>query len=244
MNWINKKKLESMPREKITTNIGQEFHLYTQNEWNQLKKLRDSAIRVLKILENVGITGFVHGSVARGDITESSDIDIYIPIQIPSYKLDVIEDFHFTEQKIVMGTPNSTIRAILSLEDEIDISFPLCAPTEREDEFYRFSGYLYLKDLQLNMRKAGVTKKLLLIEPEEKGYWISSLIANKKKAIQLLSISQRMIDERIRVLSRRDKIGRTGLFLDYSLSPEENFEQALKSIADSNVIVRRMLKRR
>ena len=29
-----------------------------------------------------------------------------------------------------------------------------------------------------------------------------------------------------------------------SLSPEENFEQALKSIADSNVIVRRMLKRR
>jgi len=244
LKWIYEIKLGSMPREKIITNIGPEFHLYAQDEWNQLKKLRESAIRILKILENVGITAFVHGSVARGDISNTSDIDIHIPVQIPSFKLDLIEDFQFTDRRIMMGTPNSTIRAVLVLHNDSNISFPLCAPSEREDEFYRFSGHIYLKDLLNNRRVAGVTKKLLFIEPEEEGYWISSVITNKKKAIQILSLSQRMIDERIRVLSRRDKIGRTGLFLDYSLSPKENFEQALKSIADSNVIVRRMLKRR
>ncbi|MHA2202785.1 MAG: nucleotidyltransferase domain-containing protein [Candidatus Hodarchaeales archaeon] len=233
-----------MPREKIVRQVGREYHRYAEDEWKLLKKLRKTAIRILKILEQTGITAFIHGSTARGDISETSDIDIHIPVQIPSYKLDMIDDFHFTDHKIMMGTPNSIIRAVLSLQDEIEISFPLCTPTEREDEFYRFSGYLYLKDLYCNRRIVGVTKKLLLIEPEEDGYWFSSIITNKKKAIQILSISQRMIDERIRVLSRRDKIGRTGLFLNYSLSPDENFEQALKSIADRNVIVRRLLKRR
>ena len=84
----------------------------------------------------------------------------------------------------------------------------------------------------------------MLIEPEEEGYWFSSVNTNKKRTIQVLSLSQRMIDERIRVLSRRDKIGRTGLFLDHSLAPNENFEQALKGLADRNVIVRRMMRRR
>ncbi|MFW9903008.1 MAG: nucleotidyltransferase domain-containing protein [Candidatus Thorarchaeota archaeon] len=233
-----------MPREKIVRNIGHEFHPYTQDEWNQLKRLRESAIRILRILENAGITAFVHGSVARGDISDTSDIDIYIPVQIPSYKLELINDFQFIDRRIIMGTPNSTIRAIILLHDDKTISFPLSTPSEREDEFYRFSGCIYLKDLLFNRRIAGVTKKLLLIEPEENGYWISSVSANKNKAIQLLSLSQRIIDERIRVLSRRDKIGRTGLFLDYSLLPTENFEQALKSIADRNVVVRRLLKRR
>ncbi|MFX0124305.1 MAG: nucleotidyltransferase domain-containing protein [Candidatus Hodarchaeota archaeon] len=233
-----------MPREKIVRHVEREFHRYTEDEWTLLKNLRIRTIKILRILKQAGIRAFVHGSVARGDISDSSDIDIHIPVQIPSYKLDLIDDLQFTDHRIMMGTPNSTIRAVLSLQDDTNISFPLCPPTEREDEFYRFSGYLYLKDLNLNRRIAGVTKKLLLIEPEEEGYWFSSIIANRKKAIQILSLSQRMIDERIRVLSRRDKIGRTGLFLDYSLSPVENFEQALKSLADRNVIVRRMLKRK
>ncbi|UCG01010.1 MAG: nucleotidyltransferase domain-containing protein [Candidatus Heimdallarchaeota archaeon] len=233
-----------MPREKIVKHVGREFHSYTEDEWILLERLRRTAIKILEILEQKGISGFIHGSVARGDVCETSDIDIHIPVQIPSYKLDLIDDLQFTDHRIMMGTPNSTIRGVLSLQDEINISFPLCHPTEREEEFYRFSGYLYLKDLHLNQRIAGVTKKLLLIEPEKEGYWFSSISTNKNKVIQILSLSQRMIDERIRVLSRRDKVGRTGLFLNYGLSPNENFEQALKSIADRNVIVRRMLKRK
>ncbi|UCG90358.1 MAG: nucleotidyltransferase domain-containing protein [Candidatus Heimdallarchaeota archaeon] len=233
-----------MPREKILRNVGREFHQYTEKEWKLLKEFRKKAIEILEILEHAGIKAFVHGSVARGDINEASDIDIHIPIQIPSFKLDLIKDMQFTDHQIMMGTPNSTIRAVLSLKDSLTISFPLSNPVEREDEFYRFSGLLYLEDLLLNRRVAGVTKQLLLIEPEEEGYWYFSIDSNKKRAIQILSLSQRIIDERIRVLTRRDKLGRTGLFLDYSLTPDENFESALKNLADRNVIVRRMLKRR
>lgn len=233
-----------MPREKIVRHIGREFHQYSNGEWNLLRKYRKKTIRILEILELTGIKAFVHGSVARGDINDASDIDIHIPVQIPSFKLDLIDELHFTDHRILMGTPNSSIRAVLSLQDDLTISFPLCTPNEREDEFYRFSGFLYLKDLDFNQRIAGVTKQLLLIEPEEEGYWYSSVNTNKKRAIQVLSLSQRMIDERIRVLSRRDKIGRTGLFLDHSLAPNENFEQALKDLADRNVIVRRMMRRR
>jgi len=125
----------------------------------------------------------------------------------------------------------------------ISISFLLSPPREREVEFYKFSGLLYLSDLLNNKRIAGVSKQLLLIEPEGDGYWISSVFTNKKKTIHALSISQRIIDERIRVLTRRDKVGRTGLFLEYTLTPHENFEQALKQIADKNVIVRRKIRR-
>ncbi len=233
-----------MPREKVVRHVGREFHYYNDEERTLLSKFRKKSVHLLEILEHNGIKAFVHGSVARGDVNRSSDIDVHIPIQIPSFKLDLIDDFEFANRRIMMGTPNSTIRGLLTVHDGITVSFPLSPPNEREDEFYRFSGLLYLEDLLLNKRIAGVTKQLLLIEPEEEGYWISSLKAYKKKAIQVLSISQRMIDERIRVLSRRDKIGRTGLLLDYSLNPEENFEQALKTLADNNIIVRRMLKRR
>ncbi|MFX1284956.1 MAG: nucleotidyltransferase domain-containing protein [Promethearchaeota archaeon] len=233
-----------MPREKIVQHVGREFHRYTEDEWILFKELRKRTIDILEILESTGIKAFVHGSVARGDINDASDIDIYIPVQIPSFKLDLIDQFHFTDRQIMMGTPNSTIRAVLSLQDDIAISFPLSNPVERENEFYRFSGFLYREDLLMERRIAGVTKQLLLIEPEEEGYWYSSIIMKKNRAIQILALSQRMIDERIRVLSRRDKIGRTGLFLDYSLTPDENFESALKNLADRNVIVRRMLKRR
>ncbi|MFX1547789.1 MAG: hypothetical protein ACFFCU_16420 [Promethearchaeota archaeon] len=233
-----------MPREKIVRHTGREFHRYTEDEWSLLKKFRKHAIHILDILEQTKIKGFVHGSVARGDINDTSDIDIHIPIQIPSFKLDLIDDLQFIDRRIIMGTPNSTIRGILSTHDEITISFPLTIPNEREDEFFRFSGLLYSDDLKMDRRVAGVTKQLLLIEPEEEGYWLSSIIKYKSKAIRILSISQRIIEERIRVLDRRDQIGRTGVFLDHTLAPNENFEHVLKSLADKNVIVRRMVKRK
>ncbi len=233
-----------MPREKVVRYIGREYHSYSDDERELLTKFRTKTIKMLEILEDAGIKAFVHGSVARGDVSSESDIDIHIPVQIPSFQLDIIENFEFANRRILMGTPNSTIRGVLSIHDDITISFPLSTPNEREDEFYIFSGLLHLEDLIFNRRIAGVTKQLLLIEPDGEGYWVSSIIENKRKAIQVLSLSQRIIDERIRVLTRRDKIGRTGLLIDHSLNPDENFEHALKLIADRNTIVRRMLKRR
>ncbi|MFX0053276.1 MAG: nucleotidyltransferase domain-containing protein [Candidatus Hermodarchaeota archaeon] len=232
-----------MPKEKIERQIGRIYHSYNKEEKELLSIFRSKATSLLSILEESGIKAFIHGSVARGDVSNTSDIDIHIPIQISSFRLELLNNFDFADRRIIMGTPNSTIRGLLIRNDKVSISFPLSTPRERETEFFLFSGLLYNEDLNQNIRTAGVTKQLLLIEPEGDGYWISSLIANKKRAIKILNISQQIIEERIRVLERRDRIGRTGLLLNYALSPNENFEQALKQIADRNVIVRRMLKR-
>lgn len=232
-----------MPREKVIRHIGREYHRYSEEEKKILSVLRAKAINILCVLERAGINAFVHGSVARGDVSSSSDVDIHIPVRIPSFQLEVIEDFQFADRRILMGTPNSTIHGVMSIHNDTTISFPLSSPSERESEFYRFSGYLYVQDIQQNQRTPGVTKQLLLIEPEGDGYWISSITTNKHKAIKILSLSQRIIDERVRVLERRDIIGRTGVLLDHLLAPDENFESSLKRIADKNVLVRRMLKK-
>ncbi len=154
-----------------------------------------------------------------------------------------MDEFAKADRQIIMGTPNSVIKAVLTKHDGVSISFPLSPPKERESEFYKFSGLLYLEDLLQEQRIAGVNKKLLLIEPEGEGYWKSSVRANRKRTVEVLDLSQHIVDERIRVLERRDTIGRTGIFLDYNLHPDENFDQALKKISDRNVIVRRVLKR-
>ncbi|MFX0084917.1 MAG: nucleotidyltransferase domain-containing protein [Candidatus Hodarchaeota archaeon] len=231
------------PREKVVRNIEQQYHDYTEEEKQILSELRERALEILHTLENNSIHAFVHGSIARGDISQTSDIDIYIPIKVPSYQIDLVDEFAKADRQIIMGTPNSVIKAVLTKHDGVSISFPLSQPKERESEFYKFSGLLYLEDLLQERRIAGVNKKLLLIEPEGEGYWKSSVHANRKRTIEILGLSQRIIDERIRVLERRDIIGRTGMFLDYNLHPNENFDQALKKISDRNVIVRRVLNR-
>jgi predicted nucleotidyltransferase len=232
-----------MPREKILRDIGREFHTYSKEELNILARLRNRASYLLQILANNNIQGFVHGSVARGDVSTTSDIDIHIPYPIPSFRLDLSDEFVGNERRIIMGTPNSTIKGLLILDEDCSVSFPLTTPKEREIEFYKFSGLLYLEELKKNEFVSGINKQLLLIEATETGYWYSSVISDVKRVMQLLKISQRIVDERIRVLLRRDEIGRTGKILDYLIPPHENYEQALHKLASKNPIVRNQIKK-
>jgi predicted nucleotidyltransferase len=232
-----------MPREKLARNIGKEFHSHTEEEKQILTQLRKTAISYLKILKKNGLKAFIHGSVARGDINQTSDIDIHLPYILPSFRLDVIDEFVSSDRRIIMGTPNSTIKGLLLINQKVSVSFPLTPPTERERDFYRFSGRVYLEKLVKGEGVPGVTKQLLLIEPASTGYWYSSLIRYKKAAMKCLNVSQRIIDERIRVLTRRDKIGRTGLLIDYPIPPHTNFEQALNQLSSQNPIVRNQISR-
>ena len=232
-----------MPREKVIKDVTRKFHSYNEKELALLKSLRNKAKFLLSKLESRDIKAFVHGSVARGDVTKSSDIDIFIPYNISSFRLDLIDSFKNADRRIIMGTPNSNIKGLFTLTEKISVSFPLTPPTEREVDFYKFSGLAYLEDIQKNRYSLGVTKQLLLIEPTENGYWYSSVLNNKKRTINCLKISQQMVDERIRVLLRRDKVGRTGKFLDHHLTPDENFEKTLVQLSAQNVIIRKKLQR-
>ena len=95
-----------MPREKIARNIGKDFHRHTEKEKQILTQLRKTSISYLQLLKENGLSAFIHGSVARGDVNQASDIDIHIPYLLPSFRIDVIDEFVSSERRIIMGNPN------------------------------------------------------------------------------------------------------------------------------------------
>ncbi|MEM3793533.1 MAG: DNA polymerase subunit beta, partial [Candidatus Bathyarchaeia archaeon] len=58
----------------------------------------------------------------------------------------------------------------------------------------------------------------------------------------LLGISPRTVMDRVRALGKRSRVGRTGLFIERELGPEENFESALAELEAGNPALRRRLR--
>ena len=56
-------------------------------------------------------------------------------------------------------------------------------------------------------------------------------------------VGQDIVDERIRVLNRRARVGTTGVYLDRILAPDEGFESVLEDIIAANSLVRRRIKK-
>src|SRR5256712_13896491 len=90
----------------------------------------------------------------------------------------------------------------------------------------------------------GWTKRLTLIETNERDHMESSIIGREARTANLLGISVKIVEERIRVLERRDKVGRTGIFLKILVPDEMSFEEALTREARANPALRRTLRLR
>lgn len=238
-----------MVREKIQRVPEYREVVYSKDRWRLLNMLRKEAINILKPFYMHGIRAVVHGSIARGDVWKGSDIDVFIPYHVPSYKIEVILEnsgYKINYKYIVMATPLSSPKAYIVLDNEEKrvISFPLVKLQQREIEFYRFGGLVDLDMLYKNVRVPGVDKRLILIKPTKTGHVEMPVIGYEEEVAKLLGISVDTVLERVRVLSRRDEVGRTGVFLKYILSPEEVFEEVLQDIAAKNPWVRRVLKER
>jgi hypothetical protein len=82
----------------------------------------------------------------------------------------------------------------------------------------------------------------MLIEPTPKGHIESSIVGREEEVASLLGISLNTVYDRIHALLRRDKVGRTGVFIERELSNNETFEMVLKKLSDQNPAVRRRLK--
>ncbi len=238
-----------MVREKIRRVPEYKEVIYNEERWSILKSLRRDAKKILKVLTHNGIPAYVHGSIARGDVWEGSDVDIIIPYYVPSYKVEyALEAGGFTVKAryIVVATPSSTPKAYIVLDymEKRVVSFPLAKLQTREWEFYRFGGLLDLEGLERGKRVPGVTKELVLVEPTPRGHRESPVIGYEEHVAAVLGISVDTVLERVRVLSRRDEIGRTGVFVKYVLPFDETFESALEAIARRNPWVRRVLRER
>lgn len=221
--------------------------VYTQERWQLLKRLRGVAIKILNALKDKGIEGIAHGSLARGDVTEKSDVDVFVPEVLPSYMLEgALHDagLQILRKELTQATPNHVVKAIIYLDENIKVTFPLLPLRQREREFYKFGGEVGLSDLLMERRVPGVDKRLMLIFPTSYGHYEYSIIYNTVEVSRLVGVGLELINERIRVLTRRDKIGRTGIYFKTELRDDENFEEKLKERAAKDPSLRRLLSQR
>jgi hypothetical protein len=81
----------------------------------------------------------------------------------------------------------------------------------------------------------------MLIEPTNRGH-VESLIAGREGEVaRLLGVDLRIVAERVRTLERRRSVGRTGVYLKYSLEPSEGFGEALHRLSLRRPAVRKRL---
>jgi predicted nucleotidyltransferase len=199
---------------------------------------------IMEALEKTHLETITHGSIARGDVTRKSDTDIFIPYPRSSFTVETtLEKAGISANRriIIQATPTYTMKAYLELDETTSISFPLAKMRKVEREFYWFGGAATLKDLRDDLRTCGVDKRLMLIEPTKEGHRESSIVGREEEVAKLLGISVETVSDRVRTLTRRDEVGRTGVFIKKELSENETFEMALKRLANKNPAVRRRL---
>jgi len=218
---------------------------YDVERWNLLKEFRQKAMRIMEALKVFHLESVVHGSIARGDVNKKSDIDVFIPYQQSSFVVETAlekGDISVIRRLIVQATPTYAMKAYIEIDENTSVSFPLMKMRKVEREFYKFGGETSLENLRSDLRVCGVDKRLVLIEPTQKGHRESTIVGREEQVAKLLGISVETVLDRVHALLRRDEVGRTGVFIEKELSSDENFELALKRLADQNPAVRRRLK--
>jgi predicted nucleotidyltransferase len=219
---------------------------YDEERWSILSRKREVARYLMEALREIDVNALVHGSVARGDVDENSDVDIVIPSLIQPFKLEILLENRGIEvylRRIVQATPAMIPKVYYYLDpaERIAISYPLAKLSRREVEFYRFSGVLDLNMLARMERVAGIDKRLMFIEPTSYGHVEYSVIGCEAEAARKLNVSPSIIEERISILTKRSRIGRTGLFISYNVPHNEQIEEAIEKLARRNKVFRRMI---
>jgi predicted nucleotidyltransferase len=208
--------------------------------------LRERAVFLLSALEKFHLYAVVHGSVARGDVKVGSDVDVFIAEVSNSFLVEsALEQagVRVNNRFVVQATPTYAMKAHLEIDDTVTVSFPLMDMRKVEREFYLFGGEINLAELVEGVRIVGVDKRLMLIEPSLGGHVESSVIGQEACVAKMLGVSVETVLDRIRALTRRGLLGRTGVFIKKEVSPDETFELALKRLSDSNAAVRRRIKK-
>jgi predicted nucleotidyltransferase len=219
--------------------------VYNEKHWELLKELRSKAVHIMAVLDHSNIRSIVHGSIARGDVSEKSDIDVFLPNLPSSFAIETAlerANIPVNRRVVVQATPFYAVKGYIEVDKQRCVSFPLVKLRHVERDFYKFSGEVSLSTLRNEVRVSGVDKRLMLIEPTPKGHVESSIVGREETVSHLLGISLNTVLDRVHALLRRDKVGRTGVFIERELSPDETFEMLLKKLADQNPAVRRRLK--
>jgi len=175
--------------------------------------------------------------VARGDVDRASDVDIFVPSIVQSYEVELaLDDAGFVpiEREIVVATPWQLPKAHIYLDKNCSVTFPLTKPKRLEVEFYYFGGAIDLRQVEREIRAAGVDKRLMLIEPTPRGHVESQVIGREAEVAKRIGVGQDIVRERVQVLTRRSDVGHTGVFIERKLAPDEAFEAVMQQLLNEN----------
>jgi predicted nucleotidyltransferase len=219
--------------------------VYDKKRWELLKQLRSKTIQIMEMLDSCHLRSIVHGSITRGDVSETSDIDLFMPDPPSSFVIETALErsgFQVYQRTIMQATPLYALKGYIELDPQTSLSFPLVKLRPVEKDFYRFGGEASLSTLKEEERVPGVDKRLMLIEPTTEGHVENAVVGREEDVANLLGVSLNTVLDRVRALLRRDDVGRTGVFIQRELARDETFEQAMKKLADQNPAVRRRIK--
>jgi len=219
--------------------------VYDKKRWKLLRELRSKTVEIMEILDKFHLRSIVHGSIARGDVSETSDIDVFLPDPPSSFMIETVLErsaVQVIRRIVVQATPLYAVKGYIEIDRQRCISFPLVKLRPVEKDFYKFGGEASLSILKKDMRVSGVDKRLMLIEPTPEGHVESTIVDREEAVANLLGLSLNTVLDRVHALLRRDEVGRTGVFIERELAPDETFELVLKKLSDQNPAVRRRLK--
>ncbi len=219
--------------------------VYDKKRWDLLRELRSKTVKIMEILDKFHLRSIVHGSIARGDVSETSDIDVFLPDPPSSFMIETVLErsaVQVNRRIVVQATPLYAVKGYIEIDRQRCISFPLVKLRPVEKDFYKFGGEASLSILKKDMRVSGVDKRLMLIEPTPEGHVENTIVGREEAVANRLGVSLNTVLDRVHALLRRDKVGRTGVFIERELAPDETFELVLKKLADQNPAVRRRLK--
>jgi len=230
-----------MSRERILREHFSSIY-YTDYEWELLRAKRERAKELMNMFRE--FIPFIYGSVARGNVHKDSDIDIIFLNQIPSFQIELVLNKYGYQKylrEIIMATPNDSIRLYIHLNELECITLPITKLNKKTLDFYSFGGKIDLNKLNKGIRVPGIDKRLVLIKPNPKGHEEFSIIDNENIAAKEIGISISSINERKKVLLKREKKGRTGVYLKRELEIDETIEEVLKELTNSNATVRKKI---
>jgi predicted nucleotidyltransferase len=218
--------------------------VYDRDRFEILREKRNIAREILLKLRECGIEGYTYGSVARGDVNVDSDIDIAVVSDVSlSILIPCLEKrWKIYRGEIIVATPVKTPTAYLYLDpqDLLAITKYLGTPSKTEREFFIFSGAVGLGEILRGARSPGVDKRLKLIIPTEWGHIEKPVIGYEAEIARLLGISIDTVIERVKVLTRRDELGRTGVYFKEEFGEETHVEEVIRSICKKPGPIRRI----